>query len=493
VDYGYNAGIAVGMINREGRAFLGYGQRDLNQGGRLDERTLFEIGSVTKVLTSILLADAVARGEVGLHDPVQGLLPATVTMPRGAGEITLEHLASQRSGLPDNPDNLCLEERAQPFECYTEELLYEYLNRFELPREPGLTWEYSNTGFGLLGHALSRRAGMPYEALLRERVLEPLGMTATGIQPRPEQVGNQANGYSGVLARPPFRISGLEGAGALRSTVEDLLTFLAFNLGFRETPLSGALNDTHRRRAATAYPGISTGLGWWLWGLPGGQVAQHGGDTPGFTAFIGFHKAKGLGVVVLSNARTGTYSAVSDVGLSLLDPQFPLLTINRPANLDLSTLGGFAGIYREPGGDTFEFGIVHDHLVAYHPGSKFEMTMHPESARRFAAHDLEVGPNVSALFQMDSGNRVAAMDWTQGGKTTRYSRHAEAARTIVSVVAGRRLISVTGGGGGKYAIEASSDLRSWRSIGSVATPAERVEEVAGDGGEVARFYRALRQ
>lgn len=492
VEYGYSAGIAIGMINRDGRTFAGYGEKRLGDGVAPDEKTVFEIGSVTKVFTSILLADAVARGEVLMDDPVQALLPANVVVPSGNREITLEDLATQRSGLPTNPSNLCTDDPTAPFGCYSTEKLYEFLNGYTLSREPGLAWEYSNTGMGLLGHALARKAGKDYETLLRERILEPLGLRSTRTAVGDDASGDVAVGYSGVLQRAPFRIPGLEGAGALRSTVDDMLTFLAFNLGLQETPLSSVLNDAHKRRTGTSYPGVGIGLGWWLWGLPGGEVTQHSGDTFGFTAFVAFHKEKGVGVVILSNARSSAYSLVTDMGLNLLDPQYPLTSIRRPTTIDVATLPAFTGVFRAESGDLFEFGVISDHLVAFHPASKFEMTLHPQSTRRFAAVDLEVGNNTSAFFQVDSENRVMAMQWTQGGRTTTYPWHAAPARIVVETSGERRRFGVVGGSGAGFDIEATMDRRTWTPIGAVATPTDRVEDTDFSAGGF-RFYRAHRR
>ncbi|MGE3309639.1 MAG: serine hydrolase domain-containing protein [Limisphaerales bacterium] len=492
VDYGYSAGIAVGMVNRDGRAFLGHGRKSLTDGGTIDERTVFEIGSVTKVFTCSLLAEMIERGEVELNQSLQSLLPESVTVPRRNGEITLEHLALHTSGLPTNPDPLC--GRAdQPFDCLTEGTVDAFLNRFQLPREPGAGWEYSNLGMGLLGRALALRAGTDYQSLLRSRILEPLGLASTRIDPDSWPTDEVAMGHSGVLMRPPFRIPVLEGAGALRSTVEDLLTFASFNLGLRDTPLSAALASAHRRRAATTYGGVSIGLGWWLWGLPGGEVIQHGGDTPGFTAFVGIHKGKGLGVVVLSNARGNTYSAVIDVGLHLLDSAYPLTSIRRPASVDAGLLANFAGIYREPTGDTFELGGVSGRLVAYHPRSNFDMTLYPESTRRFAAIDYELGPSTSATFRLNAQGRVTGMDWTQNGGTTTYSRHAEPASLGIAVDAGARRILLRGGADVSYAVEASTDLRRWVRIGLVKTGDEGLTDPTADSSQNNRYYRAVRE
>lgn len=480
------------MVNRDGRAYLGYGARSHQAAGSPDERTFFEIGSVTKVFTGVLLAEGVARGEVAFDEPVQDLLAGRVVVPRGDAEILLEHLATQRSGLPLNPANLCIDDVTRPFECYSVERFYDFLNGYVLPREPGLAWEYSNTGFGLLGHALAVRSGMSYEALLQERILGPLGMTSTFVDVPLGAAGEVATGYSGVVARPAFRMPGLEGAGALRSTVEDLLTFVASHLGLRETPLGPVLRQTFVRRSETSYPGVGIGLGWWLWALPGGEVVQHSGETPGFTSFVGFRPGQGVGVVVLSNARGGAFSSVLDLGLHLLDPQYPLTSIRRPATVDAAVSRDFAGIYEEPGGDSFEVGFVRDHWVIYHARSRFEMTLHPVGPRRFEALDIEVGPQTSAFFVSEAGSRITALDWTQGGRTTRYVRKAEPVRVVAGIEAGRRWLSLSGGRGAAYDIEATEDGQAWSPVGVVRQPSDRVTDAAGEGTR-ARFYRASRR
>ena len=143
---------------------------------------MFEIGSITKVFTAAILADMVARGQVRLDDPVAQLLPATVKVPsRNGRRITLLDLATQSSGLPRLPTNFAPKDSANPYADYGDQQLYDFLSGYELPRDPGATYEYSNLGMGLLGHALARKAGMSYEQLVSRRVLAPLGMKETAI------------------------------------------------------------------------------------------------------------------------------------------------------------------------------------------------------------------------------------------------------------------------------------------------------------------------
>ena len=161
-------GIVVGVIEPDGRRVVAYG--NLANGklanadpGTLDGDTIFEIGSVTKVFTSLLLADMVNRKEVTLDDPAAKYLSENVKMPERSGKsITLLDLSTHSSGLPPNPGNLKLNPR-NPFAAdYSVNDLYQFLSGYTLPRDPGSEFEYSNLGAGLLGHVLPCRAGTNY-------------------------------------------------------------------------------------------------------------------------------------------------------------------------------------------------------------------------------------------------------------------------------------------------------------------------------------------
>jgi D-alanyl-D-alanine-carboxypeptidase/D-alanyl-D-alanine-endopeptidase len=160
-----SVGIVVGMIGTDGRKVVGYGSLEKGDPRMLNGDTVFEIGSVTKVFTSLLLSDMVQRGQVALTDPISKYLPAGVKVPQRNGkQITLMDLASHTSGLPRLPSNLKPKDPANPYADYSVALLYEFLSSYELPRDIGSKYEYSNLGGGLLGHVLTLRAGMDYEA-----------------------------------------------------------------------------------------------------------------------------------------------------------------------------------------------------------------------------------------------------------------------------------------------------------------------------------------
>ena len=160
-------GMAVGITDSRHRRYVAHGSQNAASGRPVDRHTLFEIGSVTKLFTSLLLADMVIRREAELDEPVANLLPSGVRVPERDGrQITLVDLAKHLSGLPRLPTNLTPNDPADPYAHYTAQHLYDFLARDELLRTPGDAVEYSNLGAGLLGHALCLRAGMDYESLV---------------------------------------------------------------------------------------------------------------------------------------------------------------------------------------------------------------------------------------------------------------------------------------------------------------------------------------
>ena len=299
-------GIVVGVISPAGRRIVAYGARDQGDARPLDGDTLFEIGSITKVFTAITLADMVRRGEVTLDDPAQKYLPAGVHMPtRGGHAITLRGLATHTSGLPRLPTNMLPKDPADPYADYSDDKLGQFLSSYALTRDPGETWEYSNLGFGLLGQLLAHRAGTTYESLVKARVLGPLGMTSTTIALSPDQAARMAAGHDSSQRRvPAWNLPALAGAGALRSSANDLLTFLAANLGYTETPLKDDLAAVLAVRRATGAPAVAQALGWEVLTLPQGEIVEHGGGTGGYHTFLAFNAKTRTGVVILTNAET---------------------------------------------------------------------------------------------------------------------------------------------------------------------------------------------
>jgi D-alanyl-D-alanine-carboxypeptidase/D-alanyl-D-alanine-endopeptidase len=310
----HGTGIVVGMLDATG------GRRVVAVG--VDSTRLFEIGSITKVFTTSILEDMVERGEVRLDDPVAKYLPRSVKVPgRGDRQITLLDLATQSSGLPRMPANFTPRDSLNPYADYTVQQMYAFLSGYELTRDVGAQYEYSNLGMGLLGHALALKAGTSYEELVRRRILTPLGMRETVITFTPAVRARVAPGHdSEGRVVPNWDLPTLAGAGALRSTAADMLRFLAANIDSTATPLSRTFRHAQGERHATNNANMKIGLAWHLFSRPVGTIVWHNGGTGGYRSYLGFDPVRRLGVVVLSNID----ASVDDIGVHLLDETYPL-------------------------------------------------------------------------------------------------------------------------------------------------------------------------
>jgi serine-type D-Ala-D-Ala carboxypeptidase/endopeptidase len=345
-----SVGIVVGVIDPGGRRIIAYGH--LNQGDARvpDGDTVFEIGSITKVFTSLLLSDMVQRGEVALNDPVAKFLPPTVKMPQRNGkQITLVDLATHTSGLPRMPSNFAPKDMGNPYADYSDEQLYEFLSSYELKRDIGTQYEYSNLGGGLLGLAVARRAGMDYGSLVRTRICDPLGMNNTRVALTPEMQARLATGHDPML-KPVENWdlpSAFAGAGALRSTTNDMLTFLAANIGLTKTPLAPAMAVMLTVRRPTGVQDLEIALGWHIFTAHGKEIVWHNGGTGGYRSFIGFDLKSRVGITVLSNAETP--EGVDDIGHHLLDPEVPLMkppSERKEISIDPKIFDGYVGNYQ---------------------------------------------------------------------------------------------------------------------------------------------------
>lgn len=343
-------GIVVGVVDAHGRRIVAYGSLDKGDARPLNGDTVFEIGSATKVFTSLLLADMVQRGEVALADPVAKYLPAEVKVPeRNGRSITLLDLSTHTSGLPRMPSNFQPKNSANPYADYTVKQLYDFLSGYQLTRDIGSKFEYSNLGGGLLGQALAHRAGMDYESLVQARITGPLGMHSTAIALTPDMKARLAIGHNTNLeATSNWDLPALAGAGALRSTANDMLTFLAANLGYVKSPLAPAMASMLAVRRPTGVGGLGEiGLGWLVAKSSENEIVWHNGGTGGYRSFVGFEPKTGAGVVVLSN--TFTTAGVDDIGMHLLDSSVPLLPApkeHKEITVDPKLFDGYLGQYQ---------------------------------------------------------------------------------------------------------------------------------------------------
>jgi CubicO group peptidase (beta-lactamase class C family) len=329
-------GAVVGIIEPGGRRYVTWGRSGTDR--PLDQHTLFMIGSLTKVFTSLVLSDMVTSGQVGLDDPVSQYLPPDVRLSQRGRPITLIDLSKHWSGLPSMPTNFPLDGTPNPYAGLTEKEFYAFVSSYDLP-EPG-SYRYSNVGVSLLGKLLARRASMDYEALLKQRVLSPLGMTSTAITLSEEQRARLAPGHDrygepietwDLLTMPP--------SGALRSSAHDLLQFLSVSIS-GDTPLRPAME-------LQRVPGRA--LGWGRSMLGGEAVYGHEGGKEGYQAAMIFNPGRGTGVVLLMNGRSSATPMTIARHLlfagASLPPAPPRPARPKIVQLAPAMLDGYAGTY----------------------------------------------------------------------------------------------------------------------------------------------------
>lgn len=415
-----SVGIVVGIVGPEGRRVIAYGHLEKGDPRPLNGDTIFEIGSTTKVFTSLLLADMVQRGEVALDDPVAKYLPASVKMPeRNGRSITLVDLATHTSGLPRMPTNFTPKDPADPYADYSVEQLYQFLSSYQLTRDIGSQYEYSNLGGGLLGHALALRAGMSYEALVRSRISDPLGMKDTRITLTPEMKARLAVGHNqGLESVANWDLPTLAGAGALRSTANDMLTFLAANLGYAKSPLASAMAAMLKVRRPTGQPNLEIALGWHILTTNGKEIVWHNGGTGGYRSFMGFDPKARIGVVALSN--TSTTVGVDDIGRHLLDASVPLAAPVKPhtqVTVDPKLFDGYVGTYQVTSNLIYTITRDGSHLFA-------QLTRQP-TAEIFPEGDRDYfykAVDAQITFITDSSGRATELILHQNGQDVHAKR-----------------------------------------------------------------------
>ncbi|KAA6464884.1 beta-lactamase family protein [Acidobacteria bacterium AB60] len=306
------SGLAIGVVVN--------GQRRVFSIGAAKDDSIFEIGSITKTFTAIILAQMVEQGKVRLDQPVRELLPVgTVAKPQGA-EITLVDLATQHSGLPRMPDNFKPADGGNPYVDYHAAQMYAFLAEKGVgkPETPG--YLYSNFGFGLLGEALAVRAGVPYEKLLRDEILDPLGMHDTAITLSGSQQARFLPGHTGTHGPAhAWDLDAFAGAGGIRSTAGDMLTYVEANLRPEALKPAGktgdaatlpkALADSHELRA-DAFGGQRIALAWHYDPATGNY--WHNGATGGYSSYAFFNPKENYGGVVLLNTTVGKEGSFAD-------------------------------------------------------------------------------------------------------------------------------------------------------------------------------------
>jgi CubicO group peptidase (beta-lactamase class C family) len=455
-------GIVVGVIDAKGRRITAYGSLGKGDKRPLDGDTVFEIGSITKVFTALLLTDMAQRGEVKLDDPISKYLPPSAKVPERAGhQITLVDLATHTSGLPRMPTNFRPKDPANPYADFTDQQLYSFLSSYELIRDIGVKFEYSNLGFGLLGQGLAQRAGTDYETLVNSRICGPLDMSSTQITLSPEMERRFAAGHSADLVTVSrWDIPTLAGAGALRSSANDLLKFLAANMGYTKTALAPAMKTMLTVQRPTGQPFLEAALGWTVDTRGGGEIIWKNGGTGGYRSFIGYAPRSGVGIVVLSNAESET--GADDLGLHLLDARYPL-TIPagspREAAVDLKVLDRYVGYYELAPNFILSVTREADQLYVQATGQP-RFAVYGKSDREFFYKVVDA----QITFEGEAQGKASGLVLHQNGRDQRAARIEEAEAEELEAAVEKRFKDQAPQPGGEAALRRQIDQLQHRQV-----------------------------
>ncbi len=423
-------GLAAVIVEGDKVRIMTHGAMSLDKAQPITPDTLFEVGSITKTFTALLLADMVVKGEVKLDDPVEKWLPQGLRglklRDHAGSPIQLVDLATHRSGLPRLPDNMPNVSRADPYADYREPLLLAYLKSREVLMETdaGKTtkkrdeaYAYSNLGFGLLGYVLARAADMSYADLLQKRALTPLDLTSTYLDiPRGEFARFSNPHYidrDATLKRNRhWRFDVIAPAGALVMSARDMGRYAQAASGAMDTPLKTAFALAQKHYGDGMAPINPTGLAWMLAPMNGRTVFSHDGMTGGFAASLWVDPDRKAAVAVLSNASV----AVLDIALHVLEPTIPLKNLAAmratAVPVDAKTLARYVGTYRL--GPNFDIVMrVRDGRLFTQATGQGEFELFAKSDSTFFAR---VTPLEIVFEEMKDGKSMRFL-LTQGGST----------------------------------------------------------------------------
>ncbi|BBM81970.1 serine hydrolase [Candidatus Uabimicrobium amorphum] len=342
IEYKWNVGVVVGVYQKDKEdVVLSYGFSDKTTQQKTNVQTVFEIASISKAFTGILLSKMILENKLAMDDTIDKF----IDIDSEVGKITLQHLVTHTSGLPSLPTNITPKDIDNPYTSYTDENILDFLRKYKLTRKPGKQYQYSNLGVGLLGKILQIQAKKSYESMVKEEICQPLSMSHTAITK--DKKWQVAVGHDLDLTPVPFwDWPVLQGAGSLHSNVKDGLRFIKENIAAHhaqpKTTLQQALVKSHKTlRHVSGKLKIGT-----AWHKLGEDVVWHNGGSGGFRSFLGFNPQREIGIIVLTN----TANSLDYVGFNILNflsgEKMQEVVVRKTAEVDPKIFSSYLGTYK---------------------------------------------------------------------------------------------------------------------------------------------------
>lgn len=382
----------------------------------LTTESAFEIGSITKTMTALLLAEQIEAGTLDLDDPLEAHLPEGTTVPTFEGEpIRLRHLVTHTSGLPSLPTQMMVTDPLDPYQGLTEAQVLASLADVELAAAPGSQWEYSNWGFMLLSYVVTARGGQDLEPALQGAVFDPLGMAQAHVIVAPPGV-DVVQGHTPALGEVPAWTmpENLAGIGGVKASLDDMVLYAEAALGRTGGPTADLFERSLEPIAVEA-DAVAMGMAWILLPLEGRTIALHDGGTGGFSSLLLVDRERDRAVVLLSDTAWNVSDDLGVLGAALLDPEaFELPPPRHEEAAPAALVAGLAGRYSLEG---VEVELVDDGgtLVGLAEGTALDFGY--DSYGDFHPSLLD-----ALLHPVELPGGVLTFDWFQGGVVTRAQR-----------------------------------------------------------------------
>lgn len=412
-------GIVLAEIDATGERYSAFGHPAPREGVPT-EKILFEIGSVTKVFTGLLLAQTALEHKATLTDPIGKFLPPELALDPRLAAITLEQLATHTSGLPRMPTNFPSSNPDDPYADYSQELLYDFLRSHHPTHDAPQPSEYSNLGVALLGHVLERIHGRSYAELIRERITEPLGMSDTVIVLSDEQQTRFAQPFANGAPASPWHLASMAPAGAIRSTLADMTTFARALMNPR-SPIAPAWQLAREPRATQGMSRV--GLNIMMKRRGDETVYWHNGGTGGYLTHFEVVPETGRAVVMFIN-HSGVVDPRTIVDTALMPKSTVAAREEQPITAE--QLAAYTGTYDIDGRGKFTVVIDPENRLSVRLTGQ---TFNPVS---FGGGDVFFSKAHSAEFhfQRSADGKVTSLELHQRGNVI-PARRTSAAPTVI--------------------------------------------------------------
>ncbi len=388
---------------------------------------LYEIGSVSKVFTGLLLAQAVEKGDLSLDDTLGKLLDGKVGFqsPHVAA-ITLRQLITHSSCLPRAPKEIS--ERLggpSPYATFNRRMMWQSLAVASIPNAPPCAPAYSNFGLGLVGDILSERYGKPWQALVRDNITAPLGMMDT-VQDLGSKTDRMAAGFNHAAPMAPWDFQAMAGAGALRSTVADMLIFSRAMMAGPDGPLGAAA--VRMRTPLGVFGSGQIGYAMMIRGPAERRIYHHDGLTGGYRAQWMIAPDTQEAAVALAG---NTHAAPGRLLAAITAHRYPIAESvlasvgGTAATITSDQLKEFGGVYRIDRSSgavvVAQDGVLY---ARFQGGGRYRSLAH-------AGKDLFIDAEFAAMLQFQRiGGRVTGLTYTQGGGAFNAERTGDAPPAI---------------------------------------------------------------